>query len=627
MMKRQITPVFISLLIIYTLLGSINVFAQTIHAKEENSIRLMSYNIRNAKGLDNVTNYDRIANVIMEANPDIIGIQELDSVTGRSDGVDVLNVLSDMTLMYSTYAAAIDYDGGKYGIGILSKEKPINIIKVPLPCRREPRMLLIVEMDGYYFGNTHFSLNAEDRIRAVEIIKSEIEKLDVDKPFFLVGDINATPESEVVQMLSNDFSSLVSNKQHTYPADDPDKCIDYIFGYNGTESWSLLTDKGVIDEKIASDHRPLFADIRIHADKEDIFRTNPYLQNPTGNGITISWLTNLPVHSWVEYGVDGNIDQRMELYVDGQMIVNNYHHKFRIQNLIPGETYSYRVCSREIAVYEAYRKEFGETAISETYTFKLPKDSDTDFKAIVFNDLHQRRNLIDSFSDIIADVDYDFVIFNGDNIDDPRSEMQAVASLSYMNDRVGAESVPVFYIRGNHEIRNAYSIGLRSLLDYVGDKTYGSFNWGDTRFVMLDCGEDKDDDHPVYYGFNDFSGLRRDQAHFLKKEINSSEFELATKRVLIHHIPVYGLGENAYNPSLDEWGDILKDAPFNVSLHGHTHRFAYHPENSIGNNYPVVIGGGNNTESATIMILEKKGSEMSLRVLDAKGVELLKKSL
>ena len=36
-------------------------------------------------------------------------------------------------------------------------------------------------------------------------------------------------------------------------------------------------------------------------------------------------------------------------------------------------------------------------------------------------------------------------------------------------------------MRGNHEIRNAYSIGLRDHFDYVGDKTYASFNWGDTR--------------------------------------------------------------------------------------------------------------------------------------------------
>ena len=626
-MKRQIISAFILLLIINISLGSLSALAQTTITKEENSIRLMSYNIRNAKGLDNVTDYDRIANIILGAAPDIIGIQELDSVTGRSNGVDVLDVLSRKTLMYSTYAASIDYDGGKYGVGVLSKEKPISVIKVALPCRNEPRMLLIVEMEDYYFGNTHFSLNAEDRMKAVEIIKSEIEKMGDNKPFFLVGDINATPESEVVKLLMSEFKSLVPINQYTIPAENPTKCIDYIFGYDGVEGWSLLTDKGVIDEKVASDHRPLFADIRLHTDKENIFRTKPYLQNPTGDGITISWLTNVPVHSWVEYGVDGNLDQRMELYVDGQMIVNNFHHKFRLDNLTRGETYSYRVCSREIAVYEAYRKEFGDTAISETYTFRLPKENETDFKAIILNDLHQRRTLIDLFSNLIADIDYDFVVFNGDNIDDPRSENQAVASLSYMNEKVGAESVPVFYIRGNHEIRNAYSIGLRGLLDYVGDKTYGAFNWGDTRFVMLDCGEDKYDDTPVYYGFNDFSGLRKDQTNFLTKETSSPDFKLAAKRVLIHHIPVFGLGENAYNPCLDEWGDILKDAPFNVSLHGHTHRFAYHPVNSIGNNFPVVIGGGNNIESATVMILEKKGSEMFLRVLDANGVELLKKSL
>lgn len=72
-------------------------------------------------------------------------------------------------------------------------------------------------------------------------------------------------------------------------------------------------------------------------------------------------------------------------------------------------------------------------------------------------------------------------------------------------------------MRGNHEIRNAYSIGLRDHYDYVGNKTYGSFNWGDTRIVMLDCGEDKPDDHWVYYGLNDFTRLRNEQVDFLKK--------------------------------------------------------------------------------------------------------------
>lgn len=35
-----------------------------------------------------------------------------------------------------------------------------------------------------------------------------------------------------------------------------------------------------------------------------IFRTKPCLQSLTGNGITVSWLTHVPVYSWVEYGTD-----------------------------------------------------------------------------------------------------------------------------------------------------------------------------------------------------------------------------------------------------------------------------------------------------------------------------------
>ena len=53
-----------------------------------------------------------------------------------------------------------------------------------------------------------------------------------------------------------------------------------------------------------------------------------------------------------------------------------------------------------------------------------------------------------------------------------------------------------------------------------------------------------------------------------------------------------------------------------------THRFAYIPEGADGNNYPVVVGGGYRMDGATVMILQKKGKEMTLRVLNAKGETL-----
>jgi predicted phosphodiesterase len=359
-------------------------------------------------------------------------------------------------------------------------------------------------------------------------------------------------------------------------------------------------------------------DIAPNVDASTIFSTKPYLQNPIGNGITISWFTQVPTHGWIEYGTDKNLTQKKELIVDGQVICNIKHHKIRLTNLQPGVTYYYRVCSREITLYQAYKKEFGDTAYSGIYSFTLPSPSLSDFTAIIFNDLHKNKEVLDELSKQIKDIHYDLVFFNGDCIDDPNNETEAVNFLSLMNEKIHAEDVPFFFLRGNHDIRNAYSLHLRNLFDYVGDKTYGAFSWGDTRFVMLDSGEDKPDTTYVYYNLNDFDGLRHEQADFLHKELSGKEFKKANKKVLIHHIPMYGLAES-YNPCLEFWGELLSKAPFDVCFNGHTHKHSFHPKGSLGNNYPVFIGGGNRVGTATVTILQKTGKVLTVKVLDAKG--------
>lgn len=361
------------------------------------------------------------------------------------------------------------------------------------------------------------------------------------------------------------------------------------------------------------------------ASADSIFRTEPYLQNPVGGGITIMWQTWVPSYSWVEYGTDTtdlSSWQMARTIVDGQVICNGTRNKIRIEGLKPGRTYYYRVYSQEILLYQAYKKEFGETAVSPVHSFTLPAENGSGFTAIVFNDLHKQSETLQALYSHVRDIPYDFVVFNGDCIDDPADHDEATAFLSELNSTVGAADVPVFYLRGNHEIRNAYSIGLRALFDYVGDKTYGAFNWGDTRIVMLDCGEDKPDSTWVYYGLNDFSGLRKEQVGFLEKELSSEEFRNASRRVLIHHIPIYAMGD-AYNPCLELWGLLLDGAPFDICLNAHTHRHAFHPAGSAGNTFPVVVGGGYSMEGATVMVLEKKGEDMTLKVLDTAGNTIL----
>lgn len=612
---KKYTFLFICLLLTLSALQA----QAPIAPKEENTLRIMCYNVRNCRGMDEVVDYQRIASIMNRVNPDVIAVQELDSATERNNRVYALKELAERTRMFYTYAPAIDYQGGKYGVGILSKEKPIRYQTVPLPGREENRVLLIAEFEDYLLCCSHFSLTDEDQVLSAPIIFEAVK--DVKKPLFLAGDMNSVPDSPTQKVLQEMFTPLNDTKAFTIPVVNPNRCIDYIYGYKNGNTYTVL-QRQVLDEQVASDHLPLFIDVRLKAKTGDIFRTKPYLQNPTENGMTVSWLTNVPVHSWVEYGMDRNLGQRKDVIVDGQIICNNKHHKIRLADLQPGATYYYRICSEEITLYEAYKKEFGNTAYSEIYSFTMPAASTTDFTAIVLNDLHKNNQVLDMLAEQVKGVKYDFVLFNGDCIDDPKDETDAVRFLSYLNEKVGAEQTPVFYLRGNHEIRNAYSIQLRELFDYVGNKTYGAFNWGDTRFVMLDCGEDKPDTTWVYYNLNNFNSLRKEQAKFLRNELSGKEYKKAAKKVLIHHIPLYGMSEKSYLPCLELWGETLSKAPFNVSINAHTHRFAYHPKGTQGNNFPVVVGGGNRPESATVMILQKKGKNMTLTALSAKGEKL-----
>ena len=588
-------------------------------AQAQNTLKLMSYNIKNANGMDNVCNFQRIANVINNTSPDVVAIQEVDSMTNRSGQKYVLGEIAERTQMHGYFAPAIDYDGGKYGIGLLTKQVPLRLQSLPLPGREEARTLILAEFADYIYCCTHMSLTEEDRMKSLELVKAFTSSST--KPLFLAGDMNAEPESGFIKELQKDFQILSNPKQHTFPAPDPKETIDYIATLKQNAKGFAVISAKVINEPMASDHRPILVELRTVEKADKIFRMKPYLQNPVGNGITVMWETTVPAYCWVEYGTDTTQLKRARTIVDGQVVCNNYLHKIRIDGLQPGQKYYYRVCSQEILLYQAYKKVFGNMAQSAFSEFTLPATDTDSFTAVVFNDLHQHTQTFRSLCQQIKNVNYDFVVFNGDCVDDPVDHNQATSFISELTEGVCGDRIPTFFMRGNHEIRNAYSIGLRDHYDYVGDRTYGSFNWGDTRIVMLDCGEDKPDDHWVYYGLNDFTQLRNEQVDFLKKELSSKEFKKAGKRVLIHHIPLYG--NDGKNLCANLWTKLLEKAPFNISLNAHTHKYAYHPKGELGNNYPVIIGGGYKMDGATVMILEKKKDELRVKVLNAKGKILL----
>lgn len=613
----------ITLFIVFCL-SLFHVGAQTF-SQRENTRRLMSYNIHHGEGMDGKIDIERIGKLIIDINPEVVGLQEVDSVVVRSGNIDILQLLSEQTGMYATFGYSILHDGGKYGNGVLTREKPIAVKKIALPGAKEARTALIVELDKYVVVNTHLSLTKEERLESVKIITDAVEIYD--KPVFLMGDLNATPDSEPITFLQDKWQILSNPKQPTSPSVNPRSTIDYILGYTAKGQTYAKYRAHVIDEQVASDHRPLFVDIRLKTPASEVMRTIPYLQNPGTDEMTVMWLTNVPARSWVEYGTDPDNLKRARTFIEGVMVANNKINRVRLTDLQPGTRYYYRVVSQEVTRYSSYYKEFGDTVRSDIKTFTTWSDDMKDFRVIVYNDIHSNMEMFNKLHSLVEDKPYDLVIFNGDCFDDVEVESDIVDRLLTYTPRIKSDEIPSIFIRGNHETRGEYSLHLWDYLGRMGGRSYSAFSLGDTRFVLLDCGEDKPDDHWVYYDMNDYTQHRIDQAEFLKEELQSAAFKDASKRVLIHHIPIFGVKSDSFSPCSDLWIPVLENAPFNISLNGHTHRYRVIEKGETGNNFPVIIGGGNREPDGTVTVLEKKGDKLTVEVINAAGEKLLGREL
>lgn len=598
--------------------------AQTF-PQRENTHRLMSFNIQHGEGMDQKIDIERIKNVILNVAPEVVGLQEVDSMVNRSGNIDIMQLLAEQTGMYPTFGYSILHDGGKYGNGMLTREKPLATRKISLPGENEARTALIVELNRYVVVNTHLSLTNEERLESVKIITEAIKHYE--KPVFLLGDLNAEPGEDPIKYLEKDWQILTNTNAKTFPSTEPDVTIDYVLGYKAKGETYAKFQARVLEDKITSDHRPLFVDIRLKTPASEVMRTIPYLQNPGTDEMTVMWLTNVPARSWVEYGTDPDNLKRARTFLEGEMVANNKINRIHLTDLKPGTKYYYRAVSQEITRYSSYYKEFGDTVRTDLKSFTTWSDDIKDFRVIVYNDIHSNMEMFQKLHSQIDNKPYDLVIFNGDCFDDVEVENDIMDRLLTYTPRIKSDEIPSIFIRGNHETRGEYSQHLWEYLGRKGGRSYSAFSLGDTRFVLLDCGEDKPDDHWVYYDMNDFTQHRLDQADFLSNELKSRAFKKANKRILIHHIPLFGENLDAYTPCSELWIPIIEKAPFNVSLNAHTHRFEVIEKGTYKNNFPVIIGGGNREPGGTVMVLDKKGNNLRLEVFNAAGEKLVDRLL
>ena len=237
-------------------------------------LRVLVYNIHAGTDAAQAPSLERIAAVIRDAGADIVLLQEVDSVVQRTGGVDQVAVLDSLTGLHGVFGRSLDFQGGGYGIAVLSRWPIVadSVVRLPVfpPQERaggshEPRSALWVEVAApgahLHVINTHLDASRADSARLQEIV--EVLRLADDRRragdrVLLGGDLNSTPESETQHRVRDagwqDAWTVCGGvgDGFSYPDGTPRKRIDYLYlGAN-----ERCRGAQVI-ETHASDHRPL----------------------------------------------------------------------------------------------------------------------------------------------------------------------------------------------------------------------------------------------------------------------------------------------------------------------------------------------------------------------------------
>jgi len=236
------------------------------------TLRILAYNIHHGEGMDEVIDLERIATLIRDVDPDLVTLQEVDSVVARTGGVDQAAVLGELTGMQPIFGRFMPYQGGAYGMALLSRLPITSSQNLRLPDGDEPRTAVAATVElpsGRHVRlvGIHFYRTETERLAQAQSLEEQLAGLD-HHPTILAGDFNSTPEDSVMTHLRSGWHVVDKGDDRlTFSSFDPVKEIDY-FIWRPERAFSLL-DQHLLDEPVISDHRPLVMEVLVGGDASD----------------------------------------------------------------------------------------------------------------------------------------------------------------------------------------------------------------------------------------------------------------------------------------------------------------------------------------------------------------------
>ena len=329
----------------------------------------------------------------------------------------------------------------------------------------------------------------------------------------------------------------------------------------------------------------------------------PWICDMDSTGVTIVWVTDVPGISYVEMATDSTdhfySKTRKRYYAAeaGRRILTDSVHCVRIRGLKPDSKYRYRVVTQALKDWcNDDWVTLGGLAWSDVwkkkpYEFKTYPEKPREITFLVLNDIHERPQFMKELCKNVDLKKLDFVLLNGDMSNRIRSQKHIMDA--YLDTCVSmfATDVPLFFNRGNHELRGEFADYLNRYFPTNNGKYYRLQHVAGVDFLFIDSGEDKPDADLEYCGIIECDQYREEQERWLRslqEEKKIGKYPI----VVFSHMP----------PTLKNWhGPLhmqetltpeLNKMNVSVMLSGHLHRFDYQEPNEIIN-FPNLVNSNN----------------------------------
>ena len=329
----------------------------------------------------------------------------------------------------------------------------------------------------------------------------------------------------------------------------------------------------------------------------------PWICDMDSTGVTIVWVTDVPGISYVEMATDSTdhfySKTRKRYYAAeaGRRILTDSVHCVRIRGLKPDSKYRYRVVTQALKDWcNDDWVTLGGLAWSDVwkkkpYEFKTYPAKPREITFLVLNDIHERPQFMKELCKNVDLKKLDFVLLNGDMSNRIRSQKHIMDA--YLDTCVSmfATDIPLFFNRGNHELRGEFADYLNRYFPTNNGKYYRLQHVAGVDFLFIDSGEDKPDADLEYCGIVECDQYREEQGRWLRslqEEKKIGKYPI----VVFSHMP----------PTLKNWhGPLhmqetltpeLNKMNVSVMLSGHLHRFDYQEPNEVIN-FPNLVNSNN----------------------------------